>query len=107
MKILYENQEIEDFILKRIASNKPYVKFLSNAKLCNDLDKVMRTLSVVSCCNELNNFRSLNYEQLKYGLRGISSVRIGYKSKFRLLFEEDGERITIKIIEISEHYGDK
>ena len=67
----------------------------------------MRILSVANACNDLHNYKALNYEPLKYDKIGMSSVRLGFTSKFRLLFEELENGIKISIIEISEHYGDK
>lgn len=107
MKIDYENDEIEKFIRYGIAKKHPFKDFKSNAQLRKDIDRVMRMLEQAECCKDLYYFQSLNYEPLKYGLRGLSSVRLGYKTKFRLLFEEHDYGVRICIIEISEHYGDK
>lgn len=108
MRIEYDNDEIEAFILHRTAHSKLYKKFLSNGTLMRDLDKVMVILDRVASCKILEtSYASLHYERLKYGLHGRSSVRIGNKTKYRLVFTENEERIKICLIEISEHYGDK
>lgn len=107
MKIDYDNDDIESFIKYGIARKQPFKNFKSNGQLRRDIDRVMRILDQVECCNELYCYRALNYEALKYGLKGLSSVRLGFKTKFRLLFDELEEGIKICIIEISEHYGDK
>ena len=107
MIIEYENEEIKEFILHGNALGRPYSKWKSNKQLRKDLEKVMRILSSAVDCNMLHCYKVLNYEQLKYDLLGKSSVRIGFKSKFRLIFTELETGIKINIIEISEHYGDK
>lgn len=108
MDIEYDNEEIEAFIRHNIAKSKYYRKLRSNRTIRNDLDRVMRILQTVDSCDDLEKgYKSLNYEQLKYGLQGCSSVRIGFTTKYRLLFTEMQNRIRICLIEISEHYGDK
>lgn len=107
MEINFENKEIKDFILSGTAESRPYSKWRSNRQLRLDLDKVMRILSTVDNCAELQLYKALHYEQLKYKRIGQSSVRLGFKSKFRLIFTEFNNGIVINIIEISEHYGDK
>ena len=67
----------------------------------------MAILRTVTNTSELSWHKKLNYEPLKYGLSGYSSVRIGFTSKYRLIFEEFEGGIRIKLIEINEHYGDK
>lgn len=107
MEINYENKEIEDFILFGIAESRPYSKWRSNRQLRQDIDKVMKILTIADNCTELQLYKALHYEQLRYDRIGQSSVRLGFKSKFRLIFTEHNNGITINIIEISEHYGDK
>lgn len=107
MIIEYDNEEIESFIKHGLAESQPYRKWKSNKELRINLDKVMVILHRVESCDGLRCYKSLNYEPLKYDLKGLSSVRIGYKTKFRLEFEELDYGIRIKVIEISEHYGDK
>ncbi len=107
MIIEYENEEIKEFIINGTATGRPYSKWKSNQQLRNDLNRVMRILSSAVDCNMLNSYKALNYEQLKYNLLGKSSVRLGFKSKFRLIFTELENGIKINILEISEHYGDK
>lgn len=56
---------------------------------------------------DLGRYGQLHYEALKYDFAGKHSVRIGYNSKYRLIFEEFDNGIRINLIEINEHYGDK
>ncbi len=107
MIIEYENEEIKEFILHGTAIGRPYTKWKSNKQLRNDLDKVMEILTLADNCCMLHTLKSLHYEQLKFDYAGRSSVRIGFKSKFRLIFTELENGIKINILEISEHYGDK
>ncbi|MDE6444363.1 MAG: hypothetical protein K2K64_08105 [Muribaculaceae bacterium] len=107
MKIEYETENIRLFILEDIATTRHYVRLKSNRQLRKDLDKVMRIMTTVRSCQELTQYKALNYEHLKYDLSGLSSVRLGFKTKFRLIFKETDKGIKINIIEISEHYGDK
>ena len=107
MEINFENEEIREFILCGKADSRPYSKWRSNRQLRKDLDKAMRILSVVDNCSELQFYKALHYEQLKYDRSGQSSIRLGFNTKFRLIFTELNGGIVINIIEISEHYGDK
>lgn len=107
MQIDFDNDELEGFILYGLAKGRPYSKWKSNRQLRADLDKVMKILRRVPNCQELTCYGALNYEVLKYGRTGQSSVRLGFKAKFRLIFVELDNRIRIKIIELNEHYGDK
>lgn len=107
MKIEYQNEEIEAFIKYGIAKSNPYRKWRSNEALRRNIDKVMRILMGCSKCEELKNYGQLAYEKLTFDRIGQSSVRLGYKTKYRLIFMEMESGILIRIIEISEHYGDK
>lgn len=107
IKIEYNDEEIENLIIRGHSSDKRYKKLNSNASFKKDLAKVMLIIRSVSNAKDLLSYKSLNYEVLKYDLAGLSSVRIGYDTKYRLIFEEFDNGIRIKIIEINEHYGDK
>ncbi len=105
--IEYEDAELEALIIKHNSNDKRYRKLKSNASFLRDLDKVMGLLRSAHNTSELAFFKILHYEQLKYERIGQSSVRIGHKTKYRLIFEEFDGGIRIKLIEINEHYGDK
>lgn len=98
---------MEALILYGKAEGGKYKKLSRNKTFLRDLNHVMSVLRTKHDTASLLAFRSLRYERLKYGLSGLSSVRIGYKTKYRLIFEEFGNGIRIKLIEINEHYGDK
>lgn len=107
MQIDIDDEELEAFILTGNTKDKKYKRLKANKRFLIDLNKVMALLRKTESCALLGMYASLNYEPLKYNLSGFSSVRIGYKSKYRLIFEEHEGGIRIKLIEISEHYGDK
>lgn len=105
--IEYEDAELEALIIRHQSNDKRYRKLKSNASFLRDLDKVMGLLRTAHNTSELAFFKVLHYELLKYERSGQSSVRIGYNTKYRLIFEEFDGGIRIKLIEINEHYGDK
>lgn len=105
--IEYEDEAIEILIRTGRSNDKRYKKLVSNASFKRDLSKVMLIIRSVSNAKELGRFGQLHYEPLKYDLAGKYSVRIGYNSKYRLIFEEFENGIRIKLIEINEHYDDK
>ncbi len=106
MEILFIDEEIEDAVLYSNFHGK-YKKFKSAGKLKKDLAKTFNMLRAANNTKYLEKITSLHYEKLKHDKSGLSSVRIGYKSKYRLIFTENELGITIELIEISEHYGDK
>lgn len=107
MIIEIENEKLENLILYGKSEDKEYRKLQCKKNFMKDLDKVMGILRMVPNAISLSSYRSLHYERLKYNLSGLSSVRIGYKSPYRLIFTEFEDGIRISLIEISLHYGDK
>ena len=105
--IEYADIAIEEVITYHKSDDKRYRKLKGNATFWRDLSKVMAIIRATTNTSELERFTSLHYEKLKYDKSGHSSVRIGYNTKYRLIFEEFDGGIRIKLIEINEHYGDK
>ena len=105
--IEYEDEAIETLIKTGRSNDKRYKKLVSNASFKRDLSKVILILRSVSNAKDLGRYGQLHYKSLKHDLAGKYSVRIGYNSKYRLIFEEFEKGIRIKLIEINEHYGDK
>ena len=105
--IEYADIAIEELVTYHKSDDKRYKKLKSNATFLHDLDGVMAILRATTSTSDLSRHKKLNYEPLKYGLLGYSSVRIGFTSKYRLIFEEFDGGIRIKLIEINEHYGNK
>lgn len=98
----YINEEIEALVNHRYIGK--YKSYKSNAKLIRDLDKVMRYIEAAANIQTVSRITSLSYERLKNS--PYSSVRVGYDTKYRLIFEEKEDKITLILIELSEHYGD-
>lgn len=107
MKLHFENQDIEDLILRHKSDFKLYKKLLKVKEFVNDLDKAIFILRNAPDAASLSNFGKLRYEKLKHNLSGLSSIRIGFSTKYRLLFRELDGGIEVVLIEINEHYGDK
>lgn len=105
--IEYADSSIEEVITHHTSNDKRYRKLKSNASFWRDLDKVMAIIRSVTNVSELAYYSSLNYKHLRHDRSGQSSVRIGFTTKYRLIFEEFDGGIRIKLIEINEHYGDK
>lgn len=98
----YYDEEIEALVNHRYLGK--YKSYKSNAKLIRDLDKVMRYIEAAADIQTVSRITSLSYERLKNS--PYSSVRVGYNTKYRLIFEENEDKITLLLIELSEHYGD-
>ncbi|WP_282747845.1 hypothetical protein [Paraprevotella xylaniphila] len=107
LNIEYKDEELKLFIETGKSNDKRYKKLKSNAVFMRDLRMVINLMRPVDNVKELHMFKKLNYEPLHYDYEGYSSVRIGFTSKYRLIFEEFENGIRICLIEISEHYGDK
>ena len=102
MVIEYVDDELEALVNHQyVGKYKPY---RSNAKLIRNLDKVIRYIKQAKDINAVSVIRSLAYEPLTNTPH--SSVRVGYDTKYRLIFIEHEDKITLVLIEISEHYGD-
>ena len=102
MVIEFENEEIENLEKhKYTGKNK---KNRSNDKLIRNLDKVIKFLSAAEDIVAVGRITSLHYEPLT----GIpnSSVRVGFDTKYRLIFNEKEDKLTLLLLELNEHYGD-
>lgn len=107
MLYIFEDTDLADLIVRHKSRNKLYKKLSSNATFMHDLEKTMTIIRSVSNASKLYDFGSLNYEELKYNLKGCHSIQIGFKTKYRLIVKEIDNKLCLKLIEISEHYGDK
>lgn len=107
MQIYTEDEELEALILYGKSDGKRYRKLSRNNTFLRNLNKVMSILRMQPDTAALRAFGILHYEKLRHNLSGYSSVRIGFNTKYRLIFEEFENGIKIKLIEINEHYGDK
>ena len=71
------------------------------------LDIIMETLSSAKDIKSVFEFSYLHCEYLKHNLSGKLSIRILQGKPYRLIFREHRDKVTIEIIEINEHYGNK
>lgn len=102
MILEYRNEEIKALINHKYIGR--YRSYRSNSKLIRNLDKVIRYLELAKDIKGIAAITSLAYHPLT-GLP-FSSVRVGYETKYRLIFEEHDDKLTLVLIELSEHYGD-
>ena len=102
MKFEYNDEEIEALVNHKYIGK--YKSYKSNAKLIRNLDKVVRYIEQAANINAVSSITSLAYEPLTSS--PYSSVRVGYDTKYRLIFEEHEDKITLLLIELSEQYGD-
>ena len=102
MKFEYNDEEIEALVNHKYIGK--YKTYKSNAKLIRNLDKIIRYIKQATDINAVAAITSLAYESLTNS--PYSSVRVGYDTKYRLIFEEHEDKITLLLIELSEHYGD-
>lgn len=97
MIIDYDDEELKLLIQNGCSTDKRYRKLKSNGKFRKDLDMVMSILHSAKSTSELHLFSKLNYEPLKHNLSGKSSIRIGFTTKYRLIFEEFEGGIRINL----------
>lgn len=98
----YVDEELEALVNHRYIGK--YKSYRSNAKFIRNLDKVIRYMAQAKDINELSGITSLAYKPLTGS--PYSSVRVGYETKYRLIFDEHEDKVTLVLIEINEHYGD-
>lgn len=102
MDIDYENDEIKDLVNHKYTGE--YKKYRSNAKLIRNLDKVIKYLESAEDIIAVGKITSLHYEPLTGS--PYSAVRVGFDTKYRLIFNEKEDKLTLLLIELNEHYGD-
>lgn len=107
MIIEFETDSLRELIERGKTSDRKYRKLQSNVAFMSDFRKVFNTLYIAKDTEELKFYGRLHYEKLRGNRGGASSVRIGFSSKYRLIFTEFDGGIRIRLIEINEHYGDK
>ena len=102
MIIDYDNDEIKNLVNHKYTGE--YRKYKSNAKLIRNLDKVIKYLESAEDIVAVGKITSLHCEPLTGSPN--SSVRVGYDTKYRLIFNEKADKLTLLLIELNEHYGD-
>lgn len=89
-------------------NNRKYKVIARTPAVMNGLKRAVEILLSVSCVEELSSFSFLHYERLKYEMNGLSSIRLSNRFVYRLIFKEEPDKITLKLIEIDDtHYGNK
>lgn len=105
MKVISEG-DLKELILT--GYNRKYRDVAQNPALIKGLQRVLEVMMSVESVADLNKFSFLHYEQLKYEYNGLSSVRLSNRFVHRLIFEEQNDKISLKLIEINDtHYGNK
>lgn len=88
--------------------SKRYKHIVQNGELFAGLIEAVKIMKSVEKAEELKQFSRLHYERLRYEYSGLSSVRLSNRYVHRLIFEENEDKITLKLIEIDDtHYGNK
>ena len=88
--------------------NRRYKAVANNRELFEGLRRAVSYMVSANKIEDLKTASFLHYEKLKYSYSGISSVRLSNRYVHRLLFFEEGDRITLKLMEIDDtHYGNK
>lgn len=105
MRIKIEDEDLRLAVVEGIYQGK-YKKYRSNKTLHNNLNKAIQIILCADSYATLVCFRSLGCEALTGDMSGKYSLRLGFREKYRLIFELEQEEITILLLEISEHYGD-
>lgn len=105
MKVIAEG-DLRELLLT--GENRRYKAIARNRDL---LDGLNRAVSFMIAAENIDNLKSasfLHYEKLKYSYSGLSSVRLSNRYVHRLIFLEEGDKITLKLIKIDDtHYGNK
>ena len=107
MIVIFEDKDLKELI--ETGSNRKY-KDIARDKVL--ITKLIRTYNVfIHSLNikEVATNSYLHYEKLKHTYTGLSFVRpFGNQRIERLLFIEDEDKITVKLLEIDKtHYGNK
>ena len=106
MKVRFKTEELEKYYvtpLDEIGGKLPFQR-----DIIKQFKKKMQILISINSIDELYNFRSLNFEQLKGERNGEYSIRLN--RQYRLIFaitkeeEEDWVVEIILVSEISKHY---
>lgn len=106
MKIIFEEEYLEELYLEGKAKNKKY-RFQNT--LIKKYKQTIDKLRVAKKIEDLFPIKSLNYEKLIGNKKGLESVRVDqkYRIEFKTVIEgEEPYTITIcSIIELSNHYN--
>ena len=104
--IVIAEGELEELLMT--GKSRKYKRITNNKDLYNGLRRVISFMLTAENTNDLQTASFLNYEKLKRDYSGLSSVRLSNRYVHRLIFLEENDKITLKLIEIDDtHYGNK
>lgn len=105
MKVIAEG-DLKELLLT--GENRRYKAIARNSDLLDGLNRAVSFMIAANNIDDLKSASFLHYEKLKYSFSGLSSVRLSNRYVHRLIFLEEEDRITLKLIEIDDtHYGNK
>ncbi len=105
MKVIAEG-DLKELLLT--GENRRYKTIARNSDLLDGLNRAVSFMIAANNIDDLKSASFLHYEKLKYSFSGLSSVRLSNRYVHRLIFLEEEDRITLKLIEIDDtHYGNK
>ena len=104
--IVIAEGELEELLMT--GKSRKYKRITNNKDLYNGLRRVISFMLAAENTNELQTASLLHYEKLNHDYSGLSSVRLSNRYVHRLIFLEENDKITLKLIEIDDtHYGNK
>ncbi len=106
MKVLFKTTELENFYITPLNELEGKLPFQKD--VIKQFKKKMEILISADSLDELRQFKSLNFEQLKGNRSHEYSIRLNlqYRLIFSVLMEKNGDYVieAILINEISKHY---
>lgn len=88
--------------------SKVYKDIARIPELYKGFTRAINALVKMENTDQLKTVSFLHYEQLKYELSGISSVRLSNRYVHRMLFTELEDGVEVQLIKIDNtHYGNK
>ena len=104
--IVIAEGELKELLMT--GKSRKYKRITNNKDLYNGLRRVISFMLAAENTNDLQTASFLHYEKLKHDYYGLSSVRLSNRYVHRLIFLEENDKITLKLIEIDDtHYGNK
>lgn len=98
-----DNEEIKALIINHSYIGC-YKKLKSNKSFVDGLSKVLALLRAVEQLSELSHYGALHFEALKHQYSGMYSVRIAYKLPWRMILRDNGDSVSVCIVDINNHY---